>query len=95
VHEHDNGLADDLPPSTVRVLVPTCREQAVPFAPGLMLLTGTLSVGNRAETDGRVSIARLELDPPVLDAAGARPARKLFAPSGKGAERLVSNTSRK
>lgn len=94
VHEHDNGLADDLPPSTVRVLVPTCRERPVPFTPGLMLLTGTLSVGNRAEADHRVSIARLTLDPPARDESSRRKGGKLSAPSGKGAERLVSITSR-
>jgi hypothetical protein len=64
IHEHDNGLADDLPASTVYVSVPTVRDQAVPYAPGLMLLTGTLSVGNRTEPDGRISVVRLALDPP-------------------------------
>ena len=64
IHEHDNGLADDLPASMVYVSVPTVRDQAVPYAPGLMLLTGTLSVGNRAEPDGRISVVRLALDPP-------------------------------
>jgi hypothetical protein len=95
VHEHDNGLADDLPPSTVRVLVPTCREQAVPFAPGLLLLTGTLSLGNRAEADGRISLARLALDPPNLTAEITPAGKRISMPSGKGAERLMSNTSRK
>jgi hypothetical protein len=28
------------------------------------LLTGTLSLGNRAEPDGRISLVRMELDPP-------------------------------
>ncbi len=64
IHEHDNGLADDLPASTVYVSVPTVREKPVPHAPGLMLLTGTLSVGNRTEADGRISVVRLALDPP-------------------------------
>jgi hypothetical protein len=65
IHEHDNGLADDLPPATVRVAVPTCPEKPVPFAADLMALTGTLRLGNRAEADGRVTFARLELDPPT------------------------------
>jgi hypothetical protein len=64
IHEHDNGLADDLPPATVRVAVPTCPGMPVPFAPGLLALTGTLRLGNHAEADGRVTFARLELDPP-------------------------------
>ena len=67
VHEHDNGLADDLPASTVFVSVPTVRDAAVPYAPGLMLLTGTLSVGNRTEPDGRISVVRLALDPPEAE----------------------------
>ena len=64
VHDHDNGLAEDFPASVVQVSVPTLRDQPVPFAPGLMLLTGTLSLGNRAEPDGRISLVRMELDPP-------------------------------
>ena len=64
IHEHDNGLADDLPVSMVYVSVPTMRNEPVPYAPGMMLLTGTLSVGNRAEPDGRISVVRLALDPP-------------------------------
>ena len=64
IHEHDNGLADDLPASMVYVSVPTVRHEAVPYAPGLMLLTGKLSVGNRTEPDGRISVVRLALDPP-------------------------------
>ena len=97
VHEHDNGLADDLPPSTVRVLVPTCREQVVPFAPGLMLLTGTLSVGNHAEADGRISIARLALDPPDRAPKSPLAASRITisTPPGKGAEKLMSRISRK
>jgi hypothetical protein len=64
VHDHDNGLAEDFPASVVQVSVPTLRGQPVPHAPGLMLLTGTLSLGNQPEPEGRVSLVRLELDPP-------------------------------
>jgi hypothetical protein len=77
VHEHDAELADDLPPSTVYVTVPAWRDHAVPHAPGLMLLTGTLSVGQRAEADGRASVVRLALDPP------ARSASRTITLSGK------------
>ncbi len=63
LHEHEYGLADDLPPATVRVFVPAARGKPVPFTPGPLLLTGTLSVGNRSEPDGRVSLVRLTLDP--------------------------------
>jgi hypothetical protein len=64
LHEEEYGLADDLPPATVHVFVPTSRDQVVPFTPGLLLLTGTLSIGNREEPDGRISTVRLYLDPP-------------------------------
>jgi len=63
VHDHDNGLAEDFPASVVQVSVPTLRAQPVPYAPGLMLLTGILRLGNQPEPDGRVSLVRLELDP--------------------------------
>ena len=94
IHEHDNGLADDLPASMVYVSVPTLPNDSVPFAPGLMLLTGTLSVGNRAEADGRVSIARLALDPPDPATKSPLKGTRFSTPSGKGAERLMSSTSR-
>jgi hypothetical protein len=91
VHEHDNGLADDLPPATVRVAVPTCREKPVPFAPDLMAITGTLHLGNRPEADGRVTFSRLELDPPPRSFL-----ETLFsARSDQGTEKqLVRNTDR-
>lgn len=86
VHDHDNGLAEDFPASVVQVSVPTLRDQPVPFAPGLMLLTGTLSLGNRAEPDGRISLVRMELDPPS-------PAKQKIRVDGKsaakGAQRLM------
>ena len=84
VHDHDNGLADDLPPSTLHVTSPSHREQAIPYTPQLMLLTGTLNVGNRTELDGRISPARLTLDPV------SNRARPKAGPIAKGAERLVS-----
>jgi hypothetical protein len=58
------GLCDDLPPQTLFVTVPTKYGQLVSYVPGPMLLTGILSVGNKTEVDGRISIARLALDPP-------------------------------
>ncbi len=63
-HESEYGLAEDLPPSTIVVDVPTHPDLAVPYTPGLLLLTGTLSLGPRNEPDGRVSHVRLLLDPP-------------------------------
>jgi hypothetical protein len=63
LHDHDSALADDLPPSAVRVLVPDRRSEHIPYTPQLLLLTGTLNIGNREEADGRISIVRLTLDP--------------------------------
>jgi hypothetical protein len=85
VHEHDSQFADDLPPSTVHVFVPTCRDQPVPYTRQLLLLTGTLSVGNREEADGRISLVRLALDPPP------RATTRKFSFTEKGATRLVRN----
>jgi hypothetical protein len=62
LHDHEYGLADDLPPGTLTVIVPGETEQ-LPHTPGLLLLTGRLELGSREEPDGRVSTARLFLDP--------------------------------
>lgn len=62
---HDHDSSDDLPPAVVHVSVPTCRDKQVPHFSGLMLLTGTLSVGHHEEADGRISVVRLALDPPA------------------------------
>jgi hypothetical protein len=64
IHNHDNYLAEDLPPSVVHVQMPYLCDQPVSYTPGLMLLTGTLSVGSQPEVNGRVSMVRLTLDPP-------------------------------
>lgn len=87
VHDHDNGLAEDFPASVVQVSVPTLRDQPVPHARGLMLLTGTLSIGNQSEPDGRVSLVRLVLDPPSVPAKPRSAMNKRAA--AKGAERLM------
>lgn len=71
-HAH-YGLADDLPPQTIFVTVPDKFGELVPHTPGPMLLTGVLSVGNKAESDGRISVVRLTLDPPARTAAAATP----------------------
>lgn len=61
LHDHDSALADDLPATAVHVFVP--GKPSIGHTRQLLLLTGTLSVGNRLEPDGRVSIVRLTLDP--------------------------------
>lgn len=65
LHEHEYGLADDLPPTAVQVFVPTDADRPVPWMPGPLMLTGTLDLGPREEPGGRVSAVRLLLDPPV------------------------------
>ncbi len=64
IDEHEGGYAD-LPPAHVRVLVPTAADRVLPHTPRPLLLTGTLSVGNRREPDGSVSLVRLTLDAPA------------------------------
>jgi len=71
LHEHEYGLADDLPPAVLFVTAPDRRDREVPYTPGLLLLTGTLGVGNREEADGRVSLVRLVLDPPSGEGTSA------------------------
>jgi hypothetical protein len=59
----DEGLADDLPPSTVFVHLASAADVPLPRLPGLIQLQGTLSVGARTEAhSGRVSSVRLLLD---------------------------------
>lgn len=67
MHEHEYGFADELPASTIHVFTSPESPAEVPFTPGVLLLTGTLSVGSRAEADGRNSLVRLQLDPPTAE----------------------------
>jgi hypothetical protein len=68
--DEDESLADDLPPSTIRVELPTTRGAVIPNLPGLLQLTGVLHVGMRADAaSGRATPAQLVLD--------AKPARAL------------------
>ena len=83
LNEEHYGLADDLPAATLFVSLPKNRDQVVPHTPGLMFLTGTLSVGNREEADGRISTVRLALEVPESAA------KKNFRSSPKGAEQLA------
>lgn len=63
--EASEGMADDLPPATLFVhLPPSQANNVASHRPGLLVLTGTLSVGNHEEGDGRISVVRLQLDAP-------------------------------
>lgn len=53
---------------------PGVHGERLPHTPGPLLLTGLLEVGRREEVDGRVSVARLVLDP---GPPGGKPATAL------------------
>ena len=55
-------LADDLPATTVFVCAPPKAKGVALFKGGLVVVTGALSVGNREEADGRISLFRIEAD---------------------------------
>jgi|GEM_PF-1800069 len=95
LHEDEYGLADDLPAAALHVFTTSEAPAHTPFTPGLLLLTGKLSLGNRLEADGRTSTVRLYLDPPTPDqqqaaelAVAAQVAKKSIrrpdAPAGHG-----------
>lgn len=68
LHETEYGLADDLPAATLFVVAQADRDRILPYAPGPMLLTGTIALGNHEEADGRTSSVRLLLDPVPAEA---------------------------
>ena len=67
LHEDEYGLADDLPATALHVFTTADAPARTPYTPGLLLLTGKLSLGNQTETDERISIVRLKLDPPTAE----------------------------
>ena len=71
IGDEDDSLADDLPASVVFVHVGLHATQALPFRPGLLRITGMLSLGAHEEADGRVSSVRLQLDPELVRAMAA------------------------
>lgn len=71
--EHADGEADDLPPSTVTVVLDAAQQdRIVTQQDGLIEVVGRLSVGRREEADGRVSWVRLQLGPQAVRAAAMR-----------------------
>lgn len=67
--EHADGEADDLPASTVTVVLPASqRERLVAHRRGPVALTGRLEVGPAEDETGRVSWIRLHLSPDALAA---------------------------
>lgn len=69
--EDEDGPADDLPPAILFVHLdnlPGAATKLVPYMPGLLQFTGTLSVGAKEEADTRISNVRLLLDAPSTQA---------------------------
>ncbi len=67
--EDADGVADDLPPGTVTVLLdPTQRERSVVHQAGLIAVTGRLDIGRHEASSGRVTWMRLQLAPDALAA---------------------------
>ena len=61
--DEDESLSDDLPPTAVFVHFEDRLARPVPYAGGLLHMSGTLEVGAKDEGDGHVSSYRLRLDP--------------------------------
>lgn len=107
IEEHEGGLAD-LPPNTLRVLVPWAAKKQIPQITDPFILTGRLEIGPREEADGSVSTFRLTLDaplsPPKPAVAGKRksaaaksatksPVGKSAPNSGKSSAKGIASTS--
>ncbi|TLY52314.1 MAG: hypothetical protein E6K53_04625 [Gammaproteobacteria bacterium] len=75
ISDEDEPLADDLPPSTVSVVVPGAETKLIRPLPGLIQITGVLHVGAQADAaTGRVSSAQITLDAPLARTLLAIPA---------------------
>ncbi len=73
--EHSDGDADDLPPATVLVYLDAAQKDwGVPYARGLVYLTGVLTVGRHEAPDGRIAWVQLQLGPDA--ARGMSPAEQ-------------------
>jgi hypothetical protein len=71
--EHADGEADDLPATTVTVVLPESqRQRLVAHQGGPVALTGRLEYGPAEDETGRVSWLRLHLAPDALAATPAR-----------------------
>ena len=62
-------LAEDLPPQVVFVTLDKPTGQTVPYVSGALVVTGTLSLGQRQEPEGRNSLVRLQMSEPAISAA--------------------------
>jgi hypothetical protein len=66
--DEDESLADDLPPSVVFVHLAGHSGKPVSYVPGIVQVSGVLSLGPVDESDGHVSHVRLLVDPARPDA---------------------------
>ena len=63
IPEKEDGPSDDLPGATVFVHMPAeDRAKILAYRPGMWDLVGTLQLGAKDETNGRISYVRLLLD---------------------------------
>lgn len=60
--DEDDKFADDMPANSIFVHLDN-PDTLVMYTPGLISLTGILSLGNVQEVDGRISYVRVHLDP--------------------------------
>ena len=81
------GLADDLPPSALHVILPDRPGWAPVWTPRPLEVYGTLELGPRQELDGRISHFRLIADHVVDAEAGTIP--DLMKPIGLQPGRLT------
>ena len=59
--DEDDKFADDMPANSIFVHVDN-PSALIAYTPGLINLTGLLSLGNVQEVDGRISFVRIHLD---------------------------------
>jgi len=63
ISDEDEPLADDLPPSTVAVVLPESLRQPIPALRGLVQVTGLLHIGTAVDTPSdRVCAVQITLD---------------------------------
>lgn len=100
------GLADDLPPSALHVILPDRPGWAPVWTPRPLEVFGTFELGPRQEVDGRISHFRLMVDhvidaetgtiPDLMKPIGLQPGRltraTLASPPASGATGLGGST---
>lgn len=88
LNQSEFGIADDFPPYGFHVITTPPAGKAANYQRERMILLGTLELGPRTETDGRISHVRLKLDH-ALDAETRKPIQ-LYASLAMQPERLLN-----